>query len=393
MKKKEFLTEAKRKAIISDKEKAIIESFAKTFNKIKRIDENEISEVATLDDKLNQLFGAPINLIRTRNTRKSGELIKEPEEFKGTIGIVGKYDKDDTRMTPGFWVMNEKGHKRGFVMYDKSKGEFIEGDSATASFTYEAADEQSDRILKFILRYLVGANPINEFENELNENINTLGNILQNKGSLDHLKNNDRIRLKLIDGEFLKKNPEWKDRSLQFLFYDARSNMVGVELIGTGKSGNAYPEELVIDLEQTNINEFEEENSLYSRQQEYGINPEIEPEDLNQGVDIKEIIDNRMHPFFDFEQNKAYVELDDIDSVLVYDFEIGGTPINSQDPEVGYDGDISLTFNEDESQLNNGIDEYVNYIGDEISMNPDKYRFWEKYYDEGYGEPDEPDYY
>ena len=44
MKNKEFLTEAKRKAIIADKEKAIIESFAKTFNKIKRIDENEIKE-------------------------------------------------------------------------------------------------------------------------------------------------------------------------------------------------------------------------------------------------------------------------------------------------------------------------------------------------------------
>ena len=44
MKKKEFLTEAKRKAIIADKEKAIIESFAKTFNKIKRVDENKINE-------------------------------------------------------------------------------------------------------------------------------------------------------------------------------------------------------------------------------------------------------------------------------------------------------------------------------------------------------------
>ena len=44
MKKKEFLTEAKRKAIIADKEKAILESFAKTFNKIKRIDENEVNE-------------------------------------------------------------------------------------------------------------------------------------------------------------------------------------------------------------------------------------------------------------------------------------------------------------------------------------------------------------
>jgi hypothetical protein len=43
MKKKDFLTEAKRKAIIADKEKAILESFAKTFNKIKRIDENEVN--------------------------------------------------------------------------------------------------------------------------------------------------------------------------------------------------------------------------------------------------------------------------------------------------------------------------------------------------------------
>lgn len=42
MKKKEFLTEADKKAIVADKEKAIIESFAKTFNKIKRIDENEL---------------------------------------------------------------------------------------------------------------------------------------------------------------------------------------------------------------------------------------------------------------------------------------------------------------------------------------------------------------
>lgn len=49
MKKKEFLTEAKRKAIISEKEKAIIESFAKTFNKIKRIDENELNEYGDED--------------------------------------------------------------------------------------------------------------------------------------------------------------------------------------------------------------------------------------------------------------------------------------------------------------------------------------------------------
>lgn len=42
---KKFLNESDKKKIISEKEKMIIESFAKTFNKIKRIDENEINEV------------------------------------------------------------------------------------------------------------------------------------------------------------------------------------------------------------------------------------------------------------------------------------------------------------------------------------------------------------
>jgi hypothetical protein len=41
--KKIFLNESEKRKLISEKEKMIIESFAKTFNKIKRIDENEIS--------------------------------------------------------------------------------------------------------------------------------------------------------------------------------------------------------------------------------------------------------------------------------------------------------------------------------------------------------------
>ena len=45
MNKKIILTESERKTIIANKEKAIIESFAKTFNKIKRIDENELNQV------------------------------------------------------------------------------------------------------------------------------------------------------------------------------------------------------------------------------------------------------------------------------------------------------------------------------------------------------------
>ena len=42
--KKIILTESDRKQILADKEKAILESFAKTFNKIKRTDETKINE-------------------------------------------------------------------------------------------------------------------------------------------------------------------------------------------------------------------------------------------------------------------------------------------------------------------------------------------------------------
>ena len=42
--KKILLNEAEKKALILEREKAIVKSFAKTFNTIKRIDENEINE-------------------------------------------------------------------------------------------------------------------------------------------------------------------------------------------------------------------------------------------------------------------------------------------------------------------------------------------------------------
>jgi len=56
---KKFLNESDKKKIISEKEKMIIESFAKTFNKIKRIDENEINEnVDYTQEELDEYFNA-----------------------------------------------------------------------------------------------------------------------------------------------------------------------------------------------------------------------------------------------------------------------------------------------------------------------------------------------
>lgn len=84
MKKKEFLTEAKRKAIISDKEKAILESFAKTFNKIKRIDENELDmgEIG----RLNRSVESGINPYQLQPELSDlGQLTPKQEQMKEYI--------------------------------------------------------------------------------------------------------------------------------------------------------------------------------------------------------------------------------------------------------------------------------------------------------------------
>ena len=86
-------------------------------------------------------------------------------------------------------------------------------------------------------------------ESQLNESdVTTLADILKTKGSLDHLK---AMYLKIIDGPFIKKNPDYKDKGCTFLFYDARQGLVGVELEDK-KSVNLYPKELIVDTERFN---------------------------------------------------------------------------------------------------------------------------------------------
>ena len=85
------------------------------------------------------------------------------------------------------------------------------------------------------------------------EAANTLANILKNKGTLDHLKRIERLRLKLIDGPFLEENPDWKDQPVEFLGYDAEQGLVEIRWSGT--SSYASPSELVIDVKTTNMME------------------------------------------------------------------------------------------------------------------------------------------
>lgn len=91
MKKKEFLTEAKRKAIISEKEKAIIESFAKTFNKIKRIDENEVPtmDVKTAEKQAFEFANSP-EMGAFVNKILANAKPEDIEQLKRTLGSVSE---------------------------------------------------------------------------------------------------------------------------------------------------------------------------------------------------------------------------------------------------------------------------------------------------------------
>jgi CRISPR/Cas system-associated endoribonuclease Cas2 len=97
----------------------------------------------------------------------------------------------------------------------------------------------------------------------MNENNNqiTLQDILDKKGSLDHLKG---VYLKIIPGPFTEKpkNKKYEGKGCKFLFHDRREGLIGVDLdlkdepIGSRqKSANLYPKELVIDVERSNMRE------------------------------------------------------------------------------------------------------------------------------------------
>jgi hypothetical protein len=62
---KKILNESQKRALILEREKAIVENFSKTFNKIKRIDENEVNEYGRFDydREINNDPRAPFNQV------------------------------------------------------------------------------------------------------------------------------------------------------------------------------------------------------------------------------------------------------------------------------------------------------------------------------------------
>jgi hypothetical protein len=156
MNKKIILTEAERKAIISDKEKAIIESFAKTFNKIKRLDENSINEYGDedydLEDRKQQYGINPeIEPAEYELDTPEGDINEyyddeemTDEEKAEQEALTQKYKKRILKNVPKFNEMAEKavdglGYPMQFKIYptDPDLGEIypveINGDKITIS--------------------------------------------------------------------------------------------------------------------------------------------------------------------------------------------------------------------------------------------------------------------
>ena len=83
-------------------------------------------------------------------------------------------------------------------------------------------------------------------ESQLNEN-QTLADVDPSKlGTLMNKPKEWEFKdLKVIEGPFTKKHPEYKDADAIFLFYDNRAKLVGVEF-EDGKSANLSPSELQV---------------------------------------------------------------------------------------------------------------------------------------------------
>lgn len=110
----------------------------------------------SLKDELSDLEGKPISLVKTLHTagkwndeKREMDKVTKDEEFDGIIGQIGDYEGYDT---PGFWVIDSNGKKKGFVMYDKKTDKFVEGNSIY-HYTYQGKTEEDNKVLELIKKF------------------------------------------------------------------------------------------------------------------------------------------------------------------------------------------------------------------------------------------------
>jgi hypothetical protein len=99
--KKIFLNEAEKQKIIAEREKAIMESFAKTYNQIKRVDENEITDLPMYEANYDSLLSKSIMAGVKSSVKEIDGEDWELEDRKQQYGINPEIDQLDMDYSDG----------------------------------------------------------------------------------------------------------------------------------------------------------------------------------------------------------------------------------------------------------------------------------------------------
>ena len=119
--KKIFLNEAEKQKIIADKEKAIMESFAKTFNKIKRVDESNIE--LPLEKSVNEMGGYDNENAKFKigdsieNAGNDGVFFDMSSDSEQYVESPGELSGEIVDIKNGFYILKGeyKGNPMGMV--------------------------------------------------------------------------------------------------------------------------------------------------------------------------------------------------------------------------------------------------------------------------------------
>lgn len=95
--KKIILNESQKRAVILEREKAIVENFAKIFNKIKRIDENELDgNMNNIEKQAFDFANSPEmgNFVNQILSKANPQEIQQLQNVVGSVNEGGMYEND-----------------------------------------------------------------------------------------------------------------------------------------------------------------------------------------------------------------------------------------------------------------------------------------------------------
>jgi len=211
MKKNKILTESQKRQIIENKQKVIIESFASTFNKIKRIDEGELDDTQRrnldlLEDKTKDNLNSYINangglyttdMFTNQLDRNVGEImIKEIRLIDGRwqepSGPTVYLSKSVGNSDYGYFIiyLNEVQWRTPLSVHDGNFQTLVTIGFRVIDAETLHNDKEKERMKQVYLQFLKGKmKQIRETsKSEMNETVDTDTYFKTLSGALDHVR-------------------------------------------------------------------------------------------------------------------------------------------------------------------------------------------------------------